>query len=289
MRRWQQPRALAATGAKYLILGALAFLFVAPLVFMVSSSFKSDRQIFDDLRSFVGVFLPGGLTTNYETVLTRVPFLQYLGNSTVIVVATVIPGLFINSLAAFALARLRWPGRKILLGFIVWVIIAPFEAIYIPLFLMINELPWVDGTTSWVDTLQGQIIPFVADAFSIFLFYQTFLTLPRELDEAVVVDGGGAWTVYRHIAVPLSGPVFATAAIFHGLGMYSAYLWPQMITRSEETRPLTIGILSFFGAGVPKWGAILAYSTLALAPILILFLLFQRWFVESMANTGIKG
>jgi len=279
----------ALTPLKYLVLLIIAALFVAPLVFTIVASFKSEKQIFDDFASFWLAFVPyGTTTTNYDTVFNRIPFLRYFLNSSLIVVLTVIPGLLINSLGGFALARLRLPGRKVLLGFVLLVIIAPFEAILIPLFLLTNQLPWFDGSTSWTNTLHVQIIPFVADAFSVFLFYQFFRTIPRELDEAIAVDGGSAWTVYRHIVIPLSRPVFVTAAILHGFGLWSSYLWPQMVTRDEFSRPLTVGILNFYGGPLPEWGLILAYSVLALIPVLILFFAAQRVFTESFAGTGIK-
>ncbi len=273
----------------YAIMIALAVFFLFPIVFMVVSSFKPEKLIFDDLKTIVWAFIPREVTfENFTSVFRRVPFGRFMFNSTFIVLATVSAGLVINSMVAFALARLRWKGKIIVLSLIITLSIVPLDAIVVPLLVLVNEFPWIDGSIGWLDTLHVQIIPFIADAFSIFLFYQFFIGIPRDFDEAAYIDGASPFAVYRRIIVPLSRPVFATVAILQALFLWSSYLWPLMATRGEDSRPLTVGITSFYGQDV-KWAQILAFASMITIPVLILFLLFQKWFVQSVAATGLKG
>lgn len=267
----------------------LALFFLFPVVFMIVSSFKPEKAIFDDLKTVTWAFVPRDATTdNYEAVFARVPFWRYMFNSIFVTLTTVCLGLLFNSMIAYSLARLRWKGRGLILSFIVALMIVPLEAIAVPLVVIVNELPWIDGTTGWLDTYRVQILPFAVDAFSIFLFYQFFVGIPKDFDEAALVDGATPFTIYRRIIVPLSRPVFATVAILQMLMMWSLYLWPLMATRGESVRPLTIGITSFYVQNI-RWGQVLAFASMVTIPALIVFLLFQRWFIQSVAASGIKG
>ena len=273
----------------YSIMIALAAFFLFPIVFMVVSSFKPEKVIFDDLKTIVWAFIPREITfENFSSVFRRVPFGQFMFNSTFIVLATVSAGLVVNSMIAFALARLRWKGKTLILSLVIALSIVPLDAIVVPLLVLVNEFPWIDGSIGWLDTLHVQIVPFIADAFSIFLFYQFFIGIPRDFDEAAYIDGGSPFAIYRRIIVPLSRPVFATVAILQALFLWSSYLWPLLATRGEASRPLTVGITSFYGQDV-KWAQILAFASMITIPVLILFLLFQKWFVQSVAASGLKG
>lgn len=285
----QSGRRSVTLALDYAIMIGLALFFLFPIVFMVVSSFKPEKLIFDDLKTIVWAFIPREVTfENFASVFRRVPFGRFMFNSTFIVLATVSAGLAVNSMIAFALARLRWKGKIIVLSLIIALSIVPLDAIVVPLLVLVNEFPWIDGSIGWLDTLHVQIIPFIADAFSIFLFYQFFIGIPRDYDEAAYIDGASPVAIYRRIIVPLSRPVFATVAILQALFLWSSYLWPLMATRGEDSRPLTVGITSFYGQDV-KWAQILAFASMITIPVLILFLLFQKWFVQSVAATGLKG
>jgi multiple sugar transport system permease protein len=274
----------------------LALVFALPLVFMLISSFKPDDQIFADLGSW-RAFVPVGALSldNYTGVFDRVPAARFLLNSVLISSITVVLGIVVNSMAAFALSRMRMPGRKAALTAVIATLIVPFETFAVPLVWWINQLPLlrVNGfhlelTTGWMDTYQVQILPFVANAFSVFFFHQYFQSIPKEIDEAAVVDGAGWFTIYRRIVMPLSGPAVATVAILTFLPAWNSYLWPLMVVQSEELRPVMVGISYFFQLNV-GWGQIMAYSSLITVPILALFVAFQRSFVNSIASTGVKG
>jgi multiple sugar transport system permease protein len=291
----------------------LAGFFMFPLVFMLVTSLKTnENQILRDvagLRAFVpyplrlAPYVEGlddqpvavqdqlaGLgLQNLLDVFRRMPFARFLFNSVLVSGSIVVFGMIINSLAAYALARLNWPGRRIMLAVIVALIIVPFQAVAIPLLLLTNNLPWIDGSVGWLNTYHVQIIPFLADAFSIFLFYQFFINLPKELEEAALVDGANRLTIYWRIVLPLSRPVFATVAILVFLQHWGSYLWPLMVTRSPEVRPLTVGLQQFFGQFPRLWGDTMAFASMITVPVLVLFLLFQKWFVQSVASSGIRG
>src|SRR6478752_6264745 len=267
----------------------LVFVFGLPLVFMLVSSLKPDIQIFGDLTS-VKAFIPVGdiSLNNYTEVFGRVPFWRFLTNSIMIAALTVILGLIVNSMAAFALARLKFRGRKVLLAVIIATLIVPFETLALPLLWWVNKLPYYDGTIGWLDTYEVQIIPFIANAFAIYLFYQYFDSIPKELDEAAKVDGASWFTIYRKIIMPLSGPAVATVAILTFLPAWNQYLWPLMSVQTEQLRPVMVG-LDYFKQLNTSWGQIMAYASLITIPVLALFTAFQRSFINSIASSGVKG
>jgi multiple sugar transport system permease protein len=287
-------RARRITGHAVRVLLALFFAF--PIVFMLVSSLKPDQQIFGDLGG-IRAFLPVGHISfdNYRGVFDRVPFLRFLTNSIIISGITVALGIIVNSLAAFALSRMRWRGKKILLAAVIATLIVPFETFALPLVWWINKLPnlQVNGfhlslSQGWLDTYQVQILPFVANAFSIFLYHQYFSSIPKELDEAAMVDGAGFFRIYRTIVMPLSGPATATVAILTFLPAWNSYLWPLMVVQSENLRPVMLGIQYFYQLNV-SWGQIMAYASMITVPVLALFVAFQRSFINSIASSGVKG
>jgi multiple sugar transport system permease protein len=270
----------------------LGTIFFAPILFMVVSSLKPELQLLRDSAS-LRAFLPVGDISfeNYTTAFERAPVVRFISNSVLVTVVTVLLGLFVNSLAAFSLAHLRWKGKEIVLSVIIATFIVPFETIAIPLLLVASRLPWVglEGfTQGWLNTHHVQIIPFIVDAFSIFLFVQFFKSLPRELIEAARIDGAGWFQIYAQVFVPISGSVFSTAAILRGLYMWNQYLWPIMVVQEEKFRPVMVGVQYFFLRDI-AWGQVMAYLSTITIPILVLFLALQQAFVESIAQSGIKG
>jgi multiple sugar transport system permease protein len=291
----KQSNALRRVG-QYAIRIVLALFFAFPLLFMFVSSLKPDDQIFADLSS-VKAFLPVGHISfaNYTGVFKTAPAGRFLLNSILITAAIVIIGLIINSMAAFALSRLKWRGQTVVLAAIIATLVVPFETFALPLVWWVNKLPWivVQGgiplfSFGWLDTYRVQIIPFLANAFSIYLFYSYFQSIPKDLDEAARVDGAGWFRIYRSVVMPLAGPAIATVAILTFLPAWNSYLWPLMVVQSEELRPVMVGI-SYFQQLKVLWGQIMAYSTLITIPVLAFFLVFQRAFISSIASSGVKG
>lgn len=292
-RAASRRRSVALT---YIGLTVAAAAAVFPLLFMIFSSLKPDRQIFADLGS-LRAFLPVGELSmdNYVGVFERVPAAQFLTNSIIVTVCIVVLGLIVNSMIGFAISRMRWKGKNVVLSLVLATLMVPFETIAVPLVFWVAKMPslqWVvDGflvKQGMLNTYQVQILPYVANALAIFLFAQHFGDIPKEIDEAARVDGAGWFTIYRKIIVPLSGPTFATVAIIMMLPAWNSYLWPLMVVQEESLRPVSVGMQYFFQLN-PVWGQIMAYGTLITLPMLILFIFFQRSFVQSLAGTAVKG
>lgn len=279
-------------GLRYLVLGLIAVIFVFPLVFMLVSSLKPDAQLIADTGS-LRAFLPVGDISlqNYRDAFQRAPVGTFIVNSVIVTGVTVVLSLIACSLAAFAFVFLRWRGRDLVLSVILATLIVPFETIAIPLLLVASQLPWIgiEGVeVGWLNTYRVQIVPFIADGLTIFLFVQYFKDLPGELVEAARVEGASNWQIYRRVIMPLAGPVLATAAILKFLVMYNQYLWPLMVVQEESRRPVMVGLQYFFQLN-RAWGEIMAYLSLITVPVLAFYLALQRAFIASIASTGVKG
>lgn len=266
----------------YLCLLLLCLLFISPIGFMIAGSLKPDARVLVEARDW-RAFWPAGMSLdNYYDVFTRVDFVRYLLNSLFINTMIVGAGLLVNALAGYAFARLSWRGRDLLFSLVLAILIIPLEAIAVPLFYLVTLL-------GWRDTYLVQILPFIANAFSIYLFYTFFIGMPRELEEAARLDGAGVLRTFFSIILPNAKPAFASVAILTFLTQWGAFLWPLMVTSSEAVRPLPLAIATFHSLPPLHWGDIFAFGVMMVSPILVVFLLFQRWFVRGVAATGIKG
>ncbi|MCG6861643.1 MAG: carbohydrate ABC transporter permease [Chromatiaceae bacterium] len=266
----------------YLALTGLALLFLAPLAMMLVGSLKPNERVLIEAGT-LAAFLPVGASLdNYAAVFDRTDFLRFLFNSVFITGTIVAAGLIVNALAAYAFARLRWRGRDLLFNLVLALMILPFEAIAVPLFYGVSIL-------GLRDTYIAQILPFIANAFSIYLFYSFFIGLPRELEEAASLDGASTLRIFFAVIVPNSKPAFASVAILSFLTWWGSYLWPLLVTIGPEVRPLPVAIAGFYTLPPLQWGDILAFGTMMVVPVLAVFLLFQRWFVRGVASSAIKG
>ena len=278
---------------RYLVLVLVALVFLLPLLFMVMSSLKPDAQLLRDTSS-LRAFLPVGDISfeNYAGAFARAPIGLFVFNSVMVTTITVLASLFLCSLGAFSFTFVRWRGNALVLSILLATLIIPFETIAIPLLLFVSRLPWLglDGLTwGWLNTYRVQIIPWIADALTVFLFVQYFKDLPRELIEAARAEGASWWQIYRRVVMPLSGPVIATAAILKALKMYNEqYLWPLIVVQDEAHRPIMVGLGYFFQLNVP-WGEVMAYLSMITVPVLVFYLVLQRAFIASIASTGVKG
>jgi multiple sugar transport system permease protein len=267
----------------YAFMILLAAFFLAPIVYLFIGSLKPSEEVLNGLAGFLPVDVS---LDNYTGVIQRFSsestgyFYNFYLTSAIVAGVIVAVGIVVNSMAAYALARLQWRARNVVLGAIVLLVILPFEAIAVPLFYMLSDFR---------DTLQVQFMPFIANAFSIVLFYSFFIGLPRQVEEAARSDGAGPWRTFFLIAVPMSKPVFATVAILQFLAAWGLYLWPVMVIAEPNVRPLPLALATFTGLPPFDWGQIFAFGVLLVLPVLIVFLVFQRWFVQSVATSGLKG
>lgn len=270
-------------GLDYLLMGTVTLLFASPILYMFVGSLKPDDQVLDGLAGFVP---RNPSLDNYADVFARFDdpstgyFLDFLGTSVIVTGVVVLGGLVVNSLAAYSLARLRWRGRDAVLILVLALAVLPFEAIAVPLFYLLNDFR---------NTLAVQSVPLVANAFSVFLFYSFFLKLPKEIEEAGRMDGAGPLRIFVQIIVPMSKPVFATVAILSFLTQWGMFLWPVLMVNDPAVRPLPLAISVYQGQPPFAWGDIMAFGVMMVLPMLVVFLVFQRWFVRSVAATGLKG
>ncbi len=263
----------------------IAFVIVSPLILLVVASLKPDRfQILQDMGSFRAFMVSNPTLHNFADVLTLdgpLPFGRYLLNSLFILAMTVGFGIFVNSAAAFVLAWGRLPGLWLILGLLIALYIVPQESIVLPLLMIVNRV-------GLGDTFTAQILPWIASPLYIFLFYQFFRQVPKDMIDAARMDGAGPWRIYWSLFLPLSLPVMATTAILLGIETWNQYLWPLMVTQSNYARPISVGIASFFGADSIFWNDAMAASVVMMTPVLLLYILFQRWFVASVMGAAVK-
>ena len=269
--------------AQYVVMLLLAAIFLFPLLYMVASSFKQDGVVLSDADS-IAAFLPIPFVgvENFVDAIERASVVQSFFNSMVISGSIVGLGLVVNSLLGYALARLRFRGRTLLVAFVIALIIIPFEALAVPLLFLSARL-------GWLDTYHVQILPFVANPLFIYLFYTFFLNVPVEIEEAARIDGAGPLRTFVSVVAPLAKPAYATVAILGFLFSWGQFLWPVMVTRGIDVRPLALGIGTFKTTQPVQWGDIMAYAALMTIPLVIVFLLFQRYFVQGVASSGVKG
>lgn len=288
------PRQRVYNGLRYLVMTLLALFFIFPIVLMITASLKPEQQLLRDMSS-VRAFLPVGDISldNYRGVFERVNAWRFIFNSVFVTSMIVMFGLFVNSLAAFALSRLKWKGAPFVLALLIATLIIPADAVVIPLLLLVSKLPRIDWSsfeivTSWQSTYIVQIVPFIASAIFIFLLYSYFSTIPKELDEAARIDGASWWQIYRKIILPLSTPILGTVAILTFLGAWNMYLWPVLTVPDGNLRPVMTAVAAFQQLD-PARGEMLAYLTMITLPVLAFFLSLQRVFIESIASQGLKG
>lgn len=267
----------------YTFMTVAALVIVAPIYYLIIGSLKPSDKV---LEGFAG-FLPVDLSlNNYSAVMQSLNseasgyFWGFFLNSFLITFVVVVGGLIVNSMAGYAFARLDWLGRDKLFILIVLLVIVPFESVAVPL------LAIMQGQR---DTLLVQMIPFIANAFSVYLFYTFFLNLSTSLEEAARLDGLGAWGTFLRIIVPNSKPVFATVAILTFLSSWGQFLWPSLVTSDPAVRPLPLEMGVFSSQTPVDWGQLFAFGTLLVLPVLVVFLIFQRYFVQSVAGSAIKG
>jgi ABC-type glycerol-3-phosphate transport system permease component len=260
----------------------MSVLFIIPLLWMVVSSLKPENQIFADLGSIKSL-LPTNITfDNYIKAFNRIPMMKYLFNSLFYVSVIGISGLGVNSLCGYALAKLNFKGKGVILTAIIALMIVPFESIVMPLYFVVNGL-------SWVNTWLALIVPFIANCFSIFMFRQFFMDIPNELLESAAIDGSSPLETFLKIVIPLSGPVFTTVFILDFISHWGDFMWPILVTTGESMRNIQLGIQTFFTLPPIFYGQIMATLTFTTLPIVVIFLLLQKYYVQGITSTGIKG
>ena len=260
----------------------VALIFVSPLLWMIAASLKPEAQIFSDMSN-IRTFWPTAATLgNYVEVFTRVNMMKFILNSLFYVFVIVILDLAVNSVCGYALAKFNFPGKELLLTVVISLMVLPMEAIMLPLYKEVASL-------GWVNTWAGLIVPFVGKCFSIYMFRQFFLDIPDDLLEAAAIDGCGPIKTFFTIVMPISGTVYATIFILDFVAHWNDFMWPMLVVTGEDMRTIQLAIQTFFGSKPIHYGAIMASLTISAIPMLLMFVFLQKYYVEGIASTGIKG
>lgn len=263
----------------YTALGVGVLVVAFPLFWLLSSSLKPGQQAF----AYPPALLPEEPSLdNYTILLTGYPFARWVLNSFVVAVTVTGASLVLHSMAGYALARLKFPGRNLLFLGIISTYMLPIYTIIVPRFLIVKSL-------GWVDTYQGMIIPSIFSAFGIFAFRQFFMGIPRELEEAALIDGASRIRVFVEIVLPLARGIALTLGVILFVVHWDAFIWPLVIARSADLWVAQVGIASFRDPQTTNWGLVLSASVTTVVPGLLLFFALQRFIVQGIRTTGIRG
>ncbi len=271
------PRYRLGQALVYLLLTLGGIFMVFPFVWMLLTSLKPFFEIF---RLTV---LPSEPTlANYQQVLTQTNFLRWFANSLLVATATTLSVLFFGSLVGYTLAKLRFPGRNLIFIAILSTLMIPTEMLIIPWYVTSSQF-------GWIDSYWGIAFPGIITAFGVFLMRQFFQTLPDDLFDAARIDGVSEFGLFWRIALPLVKPALSALGIFAFLGNWNAYLWPLIVIQSSSMRTIPVGISLFSGEAGTQWNLIMAASSLAIIPVLVVFVIFQKQIIEGVVLTGVKG
>ena len=260
----------------------VGLIFVSPLLWMLASSFKPELEIFSNLNS-LSTFIPKNFTlANYAEVFQRIKVFTILKNTLIYIGIVLIGDLLLGSMFGYALAKMKYRFRGISLTIVIALMSMPVEAIILPLYIEMAQL-------NWVNTMLGLTIPFMMNCFSIYMFYSYFIGIPDELIEAAKVDGCGPIRTYFKIIMPISKTVFATVFILDFVSRWNDFMWPFLITTGEEKRTVQLAVQIFVGVSPIHYGVIMAVLTLASIPMILMYIFMQKFYVEGIASTGIKG
>lgn len=281
MRTRRQSKPSTPTTLRYLALALGAAIMVTPFIYMVSTSLKSQAYVL----TFPPQFIPHPATlSNFSNVLTTQNFKAFFLNSAIVALISTAISLLISSMMAYGFARFRFPGRELIFRIILVGLVIPAVMLLIPQFVLAKYL-------GILDSLTGLIFFYVAGSLSLntFLLRGFFASVPVELDQAMQVDGANVWTRYWRLALPLSKPAIATATIFTFLSCWDEYPIALTMLTGPEHRTLPIAIAAFQGENATQWGLVFAASLIAIVPVIIVFLVFQRYFVQGLTAGAVKG
>lgn len=276
-----KPRARAILGVRLVLLSLGAFVMIVPFAYMLATSFKPNSLALEVPPDFI----PNDPTTaNYRDAWSSNHFGRYFVNSLGVAVATTLLSVLLSSMMAFAFSRLRFPGRRLLFGLLLVGLMVPTMMLIVPQFLLAKQLLLLDSYLGLVVFYAGGSL-----ALNTFLLRSFFQDIPRELEEAMVVDGAGPWKRYRQLIMPLSRPALATVAIFTFLASWDEFVWALTIINDPSKRTLPIAIALFQGQYATSWGIVFAASAIAVIPVIAIFVALQRQFIGGITAGALKG
>lgn len=263
-----------------------SLLSVFPFIWLTSTSFKG---INEDIFAYPPAIIPQDFTfANYIDVWHRVNFVGYFMNSMIVAALTVLLNLVLSSLAAYPLARMSFCGKKVVFFAILATIMIPFQAIMLPVYIITLKLHLMDSVNNLMGYI-GLVMPFAVSAFGIFLMRQTFLKVPKEVEEAAIVDGCNVFQMFARVVIPMVKPTLAVLAVFTFIGSWGEFLWPSIMLTKDSMYTLPVGINNLQGMFSANWRFIAAGSIIATIPIIIFFLAMQRYFISGENDGAVKG
>jgi multiple sugar transport system permease protein len=287
------PRDIVPRVASHVVLILGAIIMLLPFVWMLSTSVKPADQLF----TVPPTWLPRPIQwENYAKAMGAGNFGRYAMNSLFLGLANLVTNVVLSALAGYAFARLRFPGRNALFVLVLATLMVPYQVTIIPLFVIVRHIPLFGGNDllgqggiGWINSYWGLIVPGSVGAFGIFMLRQFFYTLPEELEDAARIDGAGEFRIFWQIMLPLAMPAVATLAILSFQAGWNAFLWPLLITTTDDMRTIQLGLTVFVQQYSTQWDQLMAASVVATMPVIIVFGLGQRLLVRSIAFTGLKG
>lgn len=264
----------------------VSLLCIFPFLWLLSTALKGSGE---NIFQYPPQLIPQAPTLiNFKSAWSQIPFITYYINSFIVAIFTVILNLILSSLAAYPLARMEFKGKKIMFYAVLATIMIPFQAIMLPVYLIVLKLNMVDTVNNFMGYL-GLILPFAVNAFGIFLMRQAFLSIPRELEEAAFVDGCNVFQIWYKIILPMVKPTLATLAIFTFIGSWGEFLWPSIVLTNKAMYTLPVGVNDLQGMFSANWRIIAAGSLISIIPIIIFFLALQKYFISGENEGAVKG
>lgn len=260
----------------------IGIIFVSPLIWMISASLKPESQIFANMNSLKTFFPVSASFNNYVEVFTRMNLPQVFKNTLLYIALILVLDLLVNSMCGYALAKFEFKGKGTIMNLVVALMVLPMEAIMLPLYIEMSQL-------GWVNTLVALVIPFVAKCFSIYMFRQFFCDIPDDLIEAAAIDGCRPAGTFFKIVMPISKTVYATVFILDFVAHWNDFMWPFLVMTGEDKRTIQLAVQSFFGTQPVHYSAIMAALVISAIPMIIMFIFMQKYYVEGIASSGIKG
>jgi alpha-1,4-digalacturonate transport system permease protein len=257
----------------------VCLMFLVPVLWALFSAFRLSRDLFAFPPNFD---LHGFTLENFQAVFASGNIPRYALNSFIVAALSSLLTVLASSMAGFALAKYRFPGRRLILFLILSILLVPLQVLMVPVFLILK-------TFGWINQLIGIIIPPAATPTGTFMMRQYILGIPDEMIEAARMDGASDWRIYWHIILPLCAPISAALGIISFTWRWNDYLWPLIVVNNQDTFTLQLSLANLVGTNTVEWGTLLAYAALVMLPVLIVFLMFQRYFLKGSINASVKG
>jgi len=275
----------AANAVRTIFMSMFAALVLLPVFWMIMSSFRTHEEIFKYTTLSWELFFPVDWTfNNYKEIFAdpNKPFGRYMLNTLIVAALVTGFGLIVNSMAAFSFAKLRFPYKKTLLAIFMSSLVIPYEVIMIPQYLLMRDL-------DWINQLQALVVPQIVWVFGIFMLVQFFADIPRDILDAARMDGAGWSRIYVRIVLPSAVPALITLGIMTFLNQWDSFLWPLVVINEEKKQVIQVAISSYQSLRNISWGKVLAATSISSVPILVVFLILQRYYVQGIAMSGVKG